>query len=161
MERKQEGGKIQFKYCVIEGEDPLNYTKENISLEYDTYYPQRKWLEATLKHELPDVFFRMFGFFDSIYAPNFVVTSEFTYHFWSLYEILHKKQKALKNHQNHDGLYSCESVVPLTLAGPDFKDAGEIPMGRNPDVLPTILQAMGRSYREDEIDGKALEDAIK
>jgi len=158
--RSLSNGVIHYTYEIIDGVDPLGYQKENTGLEYGKPYSHEKWLESTIKLELPDVPKRLFGFFDCVYAPNMAVTSEFDWHFWSVYDVAEKKKKALKNHQNHDGLYYCESIVPLTFSGPDFKDGAEITLGRNADVVPTILDAMGIEFDEHEVDGKPLDEAI-
>ena len=157
--RSLKNGCIHYSYDVLSGEDPLDY--QTCGLEYNEFYPHQSWLEKTISLEFPDVFHRMFGFFDCRYAPNIAFTSEFDWHFMDVYGIAHSKQKAFQNVQSHDGLYRVESVVPSTFAGPGVKKGGEIKFGRNIDVLPTMLKLLDVDYDEAGLDGKVLEDVLE
>ena len=118
-------------------------------------------MEKTINHDLPDVPHRLFGFFDCKFAPNFVVTSAYDYHFLSIQKLARKKEKLLKDSQTHDGLFRIESVVPLTLAGPGIKKGAEISMGRNIDILPTLLKLLNIDYDKGTIDGNVLTEALE
>jgi len=157
--RSMQNGKCYYSYEILEGDDPLEYN--SIGLEYGKPYPQKIWLEKTIAHNLPDFPHRLYGFFDSIYAPNFAITSSYEYHFLSLHKVGRKKEKLLKDYQTHGGLFREESVVPLTIAGPGIKKGFEIPLGRNIDILPTLLKALDLKFDKDKIDGSVLEEAFE
>ena len=157
--RKAEYNLVHYAYELVRGKDPLHY--ETTGLDYGQFYPQTQWLEKTYPHDLPDIPHRLFGFFDCIYAPNFVATSAYSYHFLSTYKFAHTKEKMLKDFQTHDGLFREQSAVPLTLAGPGIKKGFELPYGRNIDILPTLLKALGKPFEEKKIDGKVLTEVLE
>ncbi len=159
LTRMLENDVVHYAYNVVEKEDPLEY--EKINLEYNKLYSHYEWLEKTLNHDLPDIPHRLFGFFDGIHAPNLVVTSDLTWHFLSVNKLANKKENMLKDAQTHDGLYQIESIVPLTLSGPGIKKGAEISMGRNIDILPTILKALNIEFDADKLDGQILEEALE
>lgn len=159
IERSEKNNDYAYSYQILKGNDPLGYDK--IGLEYGKSYSQHEWLEKTIEHDLPDVPHRLYGFFDSIYAPNVAITSARDYHFLSLYKVAKKKEKMLKNFQTHGGIFGEESIVPLTLAGPGVKKGFEIPIGRNIDILPTVLRVLNLDFDEKKIDGKILEEALE
>ena len=159
LKRKLENDTIHYAYNVVEEEDPLGY--ENISLEYNKFYSKGVWLEKTLNHDLPDIPHRLFGFFDGIHAPNLVVTSDLSWHFLSVNKLANKRENVLRDCQTHDGLYRIESIVPLTLAGPGIKKGAEISMGRNIDILPTLLNLLGIEYDDALLDGEILTEALE
>ncbi|MHA1342197.1 MAG: alkaline phosphatase family protein [Promethearchaeota archaeon] len=148
---------VLYSYKILNGKDPLKYNE--VDIEYGKKYTPYEILQMTYQHELPDVFHRLFGFFDAIYAPNFLITSEFSYHFFSIYGNLNK---ILLKAQNHDGLYKIESIVPLTFAGKGVKKGIQISFARNVDVLPTILKVMNIEIQDNEnyFDGKIISDVI-
>ncbi|MHA1682465.1 MAG: alkaline phosphatase family protein [Promethearchaeota archaeon] len=151
--RSVAGESACYSYTITTGTDPLDYG--DIGLDYGKPHPNRKWLEMTVEHEFPDVFHRLFGMFDSIYAPNLILTSDFNWRYWSRHEVFHK---ALRNIQSHGGLHAIESIVPATFAGPGIKKGGEIKFARNIDILPTMLRALGIDYDESKLDGKPLDE---
>ncbi len=157
--RKSENEDVLYSYKILNGKDPLNY--DNIDINYGEFYSQLDWLKKTLKHELPDIPHRLFGFFDCIHAPNFVITSDYNYHFLSSHKFARKKEKLIGDYQTHDGLFGIESVVPLTIAGPGIKKGFEIPYGRNIDILPTLLKTLEIEYDPKNIDGKPILDVFE
>jgi hypothetical protein len=159
IRRKFQNNKMYYSYEIIKGNDPLNY--EKISLESNQFHSKQKWLEATVEHQFPDTFHRLFGFFDCIHAPNFVITSAYAYRFLNVNQILNKKEKAIQNIQSHGGIYGVESIVPVTFAGPGIKEDYEIEYGRNVDILPTLLDALGVEFEKNLMDGKVLEDILE
>ncbi|MHA1294084.1 MAG: alkaline phosphatase family protein [Promethearchaeota archaeon] len=156
--RTVRSNKIHYSYKILQGQDPLYYNK--LDIEYEKFFSHNFWLEKTIIHDLPDIFHRLFGFFDCIYAPNFIITSELNYHFISIDKLTKKGNKAISDIQTHDGLYKIESVVPLTISGPGIKKGSEIMFGRNIDILPTVLKALGVEYDKEKIDGEILSDAL-
>ncbi|MFO8017404.1 MAG: alkaline phosphatase family protein [Promethearchaeia archaeon] len=157
--RRYHAGAIEYAYKCTEGRDPLKYA--DIDLEYKKYYSKQEWLQATIDHPLPDIIHRLFGFFDCIHAPNFVVTSDYDYRFVNVNQIVNKKEKAIQNVQSHGGVYAVESIVPLTISGPGIKKNYEIPYGRNIDVLPTLLAALGVEFDGKMVDGRVLDDVLE
>lgn len=157
--RQIKQGKAHYAYEIISGKDPLNY--QEIPGIDGKVLSNKEWLELTLDHQLPDVFHRLYGFFDCIHAPNFVITSALEYHFLSVYKVMSKKDKAFQDYQTHDGLFKVESIVPLTLSGPGIKKGAEIPHGRNIDILPTLLEALGVEYDGSKLDGEPLLEALE
>jgi predicted AlkP superfamily pyrophosphatase or phosphodiesterase len=156
IQRKLIDNKIHYIYHILEGKDPLQYDK--VKMPYGEPISARKSLELTIKHELPDVFNRVFAPFDSKHAPNCMITSAYEYHFWSQHTTF---ENELRNVQTHGGIFGVESIVPVTFAGPGFKNGFEIPFGRNVDVLPTLLKCLNKEYDPDKIDGEPLVEALE
>ncbi|MHA1849472.1 MAG: hypothetical protein ACTSXU_17645, partial [Promethearchaeota archaeon] len=129
----------------------------NVALMDGKFHPDDEWLRETINLELPDVFKRLFGFFDYKYSCNLIVTSKFEYQYVSIFSAKEKGNKIFENKRSHGGLYRIESVVPLIIAGPRAKNGSIIQMGRNIDVLPTILSVIGKKIDPEDFDGKILE----
>ncbi|MGV9198934.1 MAG: alkaline phosphatase family protein [Promethearchaeia archaeon] len=157
--RRYQDGMIKYAYECKEEEDPLNYG--NLGLNYGTFYSKQEWLKHTVDHQLPDVFHRLFGFFDCIHAPNFVITSAYDYRFVNVNQIMNKKEKAIQNIQSHGGIYQVESIVPVTIAGAGIKENYEIEYGRNVDILPTLLEVLGVDFDKKLVDGVVLTDVLE
>lgn len=155
IERTLQKEEIQYKYSIVNGEDPLQYASK-VDHQSNTHSHQW-WLAQTMQLRYPDVFHRLFGFFDCIHAPNLVITSALDYQFMPI----DKWDNYFPKVQNHDGLNAIESVVPLTLAGPGVKKGIELKVGRNIDVLPTLLKLLGIEYKTTELDGEILSEAIE
>jgi len=153
IKRFYENNSIYYSYEILQNQNPLDY--DEINIEYGKKYSQSEILKLTFNHKLPDVFFRLFGFFDCVFAPNFLITSEYTYQFLPRHESL---DKFLLKSQNHDGLYSIESVVPLVFAGKDVRKGYKIPFARNVDIIPTLLKLMNIEFKENikYLDGVPL-----
>lgn len=159
FERSFQNSVKYYSYKVLQGEDPLFYNE--LKIQYGEKYSANEWLRLTNKSAFPDVFHRMYGHFDSVYAPNCIVTCEKNYEFWSLYLVHKKMKKALLDVQTHDGLTQEESCVPLTFAGPGIKKGFEIPFGRNVDITPTLLRIMEKDFDANTVDGTVLEEIFE
>ena len=105
-------------------------------------YSSRAWLEATAGTDFPDLPPQILAYFRSHLAGDLVI---FAAPDWDLSD----QWKA-----GHGGLRPSEMTFPLILAGPGI-DHGQLPVARAVDVVPTILDLLGRTPDE-ELDGRSL-----
>jgi predicted AlkP superfamily pyrophosphatase or phosphodiesterase len=155
LERKFISNSIHYAYKIIEGKDPLEY--DHLNFKAGEWYSHTETLKRTISHDLPDVFHRLFGFFDAINAPNLAVTSSYEYHYWSRKTV---HQNEIRNVQTHGGFFRIESIIPAIFAGPGIKKGIEIPFGRNINILPTLLTTMNVAYDPELLDGEPIIDIL-
>ena len=130
-------------YHLISGSDPLGYVNKVPDEMLDgAEYSSRAWLEATAGTDFPDLPPQILAYFRSHLAGDLVV---FAAPDWDLSD----QWKA-----GHGGLRPAEMTFPLILAGPGI-DHGQLPVTRAVDVVPTILDLLGRTPDE-ELDGQSL-----
>ena len=138
----------ECSYRLICGEDPLGYVgKVPAEMLSGTDYPWRAWLQATSQTEFPDLLPQIITYFDAPRAADLVV---FAAPGWDL------------GHQwkaGHGGLRPGEMHFPLIMAGPGVPK-GRLETARAVDILPTILELMGKKA-DKNLDGQNILKGLK
>ena len=133
----------ECSYHLISGQEPLGYSDEvPAEMLSGKDYSWRAWLEATSQTEFPDLLPQIMTYFDAPRAADLVV---FAAPGWDL------------GHQwkaGHGGLRPGEMHFPLILAGPGVTK-GQLPTARAVDILPTILELMGKKA-DKNLDGESI-----
>lgn len=133
--------------------DPLRYRRHGLA-DFLTagWHGSRDWLAATADTEFPDFVPQIVEYFDSVRAGDIVVFTSGDY--------------AFTGHHagNHGSAVRRDLRIPMFFAGPGLKGDAEIPCARIVDVVPTILQMLGRDDRLEDlppIDGVGLLPQLK
>ena len=138
------GGPVgKFSYHLISGTDPLEWAKD-VPAEALAGKPMtsRQWLEATAQTQFPDLGTGLLSYFDGALAADLVAFPAPLWDFdgW---------RKA-----GHGGIRACEVLSPMFIAGPGIPH-GRIPVARTVDLMPTLLEAMGKPLPAG-MDGESL-----
>ena len=134
------GGSL-FAYEVVSGEDPLGYRDDPhaAKLMDGNYHASSEWLNATCDLAQPDVVAQLPSLFESPCSGDlFLVAADE----WDFEEV---------NKSSHGGFLKGEMQVPLVIAGPRIRK-GTIGKVRIVDVMPTILEYLGRGDRIGGLD---------
>jgi len=145
----QAGGEKLYSYSVVAGEDPIGYTdgSESAPLVGTGFHPGRLWLSRTVGTDYPDFVTQAAELFDSPLVGDLVV---FARRGWSFHPT---------HRSDHGGPLAEEMLVPLVLAGPEIR-RGELPVARQVDILPTLLEFLGRTGLEGHFDGRSFLDRV-
>ncbi len=136
-------GSVMMSYHVISGKDPLEWEdKLPAAALAGKPLTSRRWLEATAGTEYPDLPAGLLSYFDGIKAADIVVFPMPTWDFdgW---------RKA-----GHGGIRAAEVFAEMVIAGPGIPH-GRIPVARTVDLMPTLLEAMGKPVPAG-LDGESL-----
>ncbi len=128
--------------------DPLRYRRHGLAdFLAAGWHGSREWLAATADTEFPDFVPQIVEYFDSPRAGDLVVFTAGDF--------------AFTGHHagNHGSAVRRDMRIPMFFAGPGLKGDAEISCARIVDVVPTILQMLGRDGRLEDlppIDGVGL-----
>lgn len=142
----RDGLETLYLYRVLEGEDPLGYSRSAAAPLVGSAHEADEWLEATAETEYPDLVVQLPEFFDSPRSPDVFVSPKDGYGFTKGYVA------------GHGSLSRSETVVPFLFAGPGVSP-GVLHTARTVDLAPTLLAYLGLAYDPDEMDGEDLEIA--
>lgn len=133
----------RYSYTLISGTDPLGWAgKVPASALAGEPMTLRQWLEATYQTEYPDVGTGLLSYFDGPLAADLVA---FPMPLWDF----DGWRKA-----GHGGIRNCEMLSPMLIAGPGIPH-GRLPVARTVDLMPTLLQALGKPI-PCGLDGESL-----
>ncbi len=147
------GGEVEFaqpagrdgpiSYRKISGGDPLSWLgKVPDALLNGKPATSREWLRATVGTDYPDLPAQILAYFRAKRAGDIAL---FAAPGWDFNRT---------NRAGHGGLRSVDMFVPLLLAGPGVPK-GRISIARTVDVLPTLLQLLGKAVPPN-LDGRSL-----
>jgi hypothetical protein len=142
----RDGLESLYLYRVLEGEDPLGYSRSAAAPLVGSAHDPKEWLEATAETEFPDLVVQLPEFFDSPRSPDVFLSPNDGYGFTKGYTA------------GHGSLSRSETVIPLVFSGPGVAP-GVLHAARIVDVAPTVLSYLGVAYDPDEMDGEDLEIA--
>lgn len=134
---------IRYSYRLVSGFDPLEWSgKVPAEPLAGKLMTGREWLEATAKTDMPDLGTGLLSYFDGKLAADLVIFPMPSWDFdgWRL--------------AGHGGIRSGEMFSPMLVAGPGIPH-GRIPVARTVDLMPTVLQALGRPVPPG-LDGESL-----
>jgi hypothetical protein len=130
-------------YHVIAGGDPLGWSAhvpgELLGGKAAT---PRQWLRATCTTNYPDLPAQILAYFRARRGGDIAVFAACGWDFLN------------KNRAGHGGLHGEDLLVPLAVAGPGVP-RGTIDAARTADLMPTILQLLGRPLPPN-LDGESL-----
>jgi predicted AlkP superfamily pyrophosphatase or phosphodiesterase len=134
----------RFRMTTLEGDDPLGYAATVPAEMLDgSAHDQRAWLEATADSAYPDLVPQIMAYFDAERAGDIVV---FAAPGWDFNN---------RNKGGHGGVRPEEMLTALLMAGPGVPHERRTEAVRAVDVMPTILELLGRPAPGD-IDGRSL-----
>lgn len=151
-------GRKEFQYTIIDGQDPLDYSKNPEVKKYidnQSWLSDLEWLKLTYREHYPDALRRISYSFENKNSATLHLVAADGWDFTPYYVA----KNVLVG--SHGSLNSQQSLVPIMFYGPGVKKT-EMPYARTVDVLPTILKYFG--VLSGDIDGKPLpifEDSTK
>jgi len=133
-----------YAYRVLQGEDPLRYADTlPPAMLLGQPQPPEAWLTATIDTAYPDLVPQLAAYFDAPRAGDIAI---FAAPGWDFGEGL----KA-----GHGGLRPGEMLTPLLMAGPGVPHGRRDGPVRAVDVMPTLLDLLGKPVPQD-IDGRSI-----
>ncbi len=147
--RSGAGRRATYRYVVREGDDPLSYQSHEPTrrLMDGGFHPANAWLAATVGTDAPDIPGQICAMFDSHRAGDVMLFAArgCGFSWWE--------------NAGHGSITASDMFVPMVWAGPDVAVGATVPLARTCDVMPTILDILGRSDRladHPPIDGVSL-----
>ncbi len=153
-----EGNARSYKYEILTGTDPLLYSKEAPALADGQFHSHLEWLRATYQGTYPNVPDHMFGFFDCVLAPTFIVVGESGWVFWHPENPEEHSQLYVNQ---HDAEWRYEVTTPLVIGGAGVKKGVEVPVCQNVDLLPTMLKLLGLPFAPSDFHGRSLDEILE
>ncbi len=150
--RQMQAGQKVYAYQVSSGEDPLAYAgaAATAKLMDGQYHSGPEWFIASLDGPRPDVMVQLIELNDSPRAGDVTVYSKDGWAF-SHNEI-----------GGHGGLTRHEIIVPWAWAGPELPRGGVLHGARTVDLMPTMMQLIGRGDRiPPGLDGRDMSGPLK
>ena len=134
----------RLRLTTVEGDDPLGYAATVPAEMLDgSAHEDRAWLAATARSPYPDLVPQIMAYFDAHRAGDIII---FAAPGWDF---------AHSNKAGHGGLGPAEMFSALLAAGPGVPHERRAEPVRIVDIMPTILELLGRPVPAD-IDGRSL-----
>jgi len=131
-------------YRVLQGDDPLGYSQAMPpAMLLGKPQTPEAWLQASADTQYPDLVPQMMAYFD---APRAADIAVFAAPGW---DFGHKLKAG------HGGLGPVEMYTVLLVAGPGIAHERRQEPVRSVDVVPTVLDLLGRPV-PDDLDGRSL-----
>ncbi|MFQ6132530.1 MAG: hypothetical protein ACE5R4_10875 [Armatimonadota bacterium] len=150
IEERQQGGRREFRYRVLAGQDPLRYAGNPEIAAYmrdHVRLSDQHWLELTFLEHYPDAMRRVSHSFENENSASMHVVGADGWDFAPYYVAKHVLVGS------HGSLNNEASLVPVMFSGPGIKRV-ELPYARTVDVVPTILKYF--DVEAPAVDGRAL-----
>jgi hypothetical protein len=151
IERARRDGTKLYRYKVDVGKDPLNFSAEAraAALMDGQFHGGQAWFTATLASEHPDAIVQLMELQDSARAGDVMLFAARDWDFGP------------SNVGGHGGLERDELVVPWFWRGPGLAAGTTVEGGRTVDVMPTLLELIGRGDRiPPGLDGSSMADKL-
>ncbi|MBI5763235.1 MAG: alkaline phosphatase family protein [Planctomycetes bacterium] len=139
VQRRLEQGVSQYRLDMeahdgMKPADPLECMAdaEMRSFVDSGWHSTREWLAATAKQKYPDFVPQVVEYFDSIRSGELLI---FAAEGWSF---------SGHGRGEHGAALAADMRIPLYFAGPGLPHGGSIPCGRIVDVMPTVIDLLGR-----------------
>lgn len=153
VEYKGSGKDLKTKY-IIEGDDDIfgyinhESTRKLINEKFHTH---QDWIEATYDLNFPLYPDLLVRHFKNPRSADLIISTQGK----RVYNITHGKQKE-KRHWNHDIGLRKSSVVPLIIGGSPDIPKKEIPYSSIVDIVPTLMDFLGKKSHESVIGSSLL-----
>lgn len=133
VHRERDATGSRYRLGVLAG-DPLGYLADPRVAQFVNagWHESREWLAATADQAMPDLVPQIVEMFDSPRAGDIVV---FAADGWAFSD---------KDHGGHGSVLARDMLVPLIFAGPEISPATSLPFARTVDIMPTLLELLGR-----------------
>jgi len=130
---------VKFYRYVPSPADALNYLADPQlrSFVETGWHSSREWLAATAMSPYPDLVPQIIEMFDSPRAGDIVFFASAGWDF-------SRDERAAA----HGSVLPQEMLVPLIIAGPGIQPGQRIPVARNCDVMPTVLDLLSDDTRK-------------
>jgi len=129
---------------ILQGDDPLGYAAAMPTYTlYGKPYDRDVWLDATADTEYPDLVPQIVTYFDARRTGDIVI---FAAPGWDFHH---------RNKGGHGGVRPPEMYTVLLMAGPGVPRERRTTAVRAVDVMPTLLDLLGRPVPTD-LDGRSL-----
>jgi len=152
MDRRRDGERKVYRYRVTDGNDPLGYAADAkaSALLDGGYHGGDEWLSASVDSERPDVVPQLLELNDSPRACDVMLFAAPGWRFGG------------RHPGGHGGLTREEILVPWIVAGPGLQGGAAIPAARTVDLLPTVLDLLGKSAATPPgIDGRSIAPRLR
>ena len=151
--RMESDGTRVYRYQPITG-DPLNYKEHAPTAAWVDagFFDAQTWLDANCDSEFPDFITAVTEMFDSKRAGQIVAFAKEGWNF------------GRDNIGGHGSVVREDMIVPFMFAGPEIPAGSTLRAARLVDVMPTVLEMLGKLDRLDAInpiDGRSLLPLLK
>lgn len=153
IERRVREGVAEYRIrsgsSAFSSGDPLDYRDDGACAAFVEagWHSSREWLAATAHTRYPDFVPQILEMFESPRAGDIVVFADEGWTF-------RRGERG-----GHGSAASSDVCVSMFFSGPDLPRGASIPHGRLVDVMPTLLELLGRGdrlARAGQIDGESL-----
>lgn len=151
LEERNQGKGLEFRYTLLEGEDPLGirHPSAREAIRRGEWQTDARWLDHLYLEHNPDAFRRVSHSFGSNNSADLHIVAADGWDFTPYYASPHVLVGS------HGSLNRDQSCVPIMFHGPEIEPV-EMPYARTVDILPTILAYLGRDVRDLPLDGHVL-----
>lgn len=136
-EKVADGGSpdSRYRYVVIDGADPLGLAEHAPAkpLLDGRFHTSQQWLLATCDSDAPDVVAQIVDYFDAPRSGDMMLFSTDAWQFEPHYV------------GGHGSITPQDMHVPMVFAGAGLPAGGQIKTARLVDVVPTLLEYLGRA----------------
>ncbi len=155
IDRKLVEDKKKYRYAVLAGADPLGYQAcaKTARLMDGQHHSGGAWRWASSETDRPDLIVQLIELNDSPRSGDIALFAADGWDFGHTEPV---------NRGGHGGLLRHEIIVPWVWAGPDLPAGASISWGRMVDLMPTMLELIGRADRTPGgLDGRSIAPALR
>ncbi len=137
-------GSRRYALRIVSGEDPLGYAETVPAAMLDgSPHGDREWLAASAESPYPDLVPQIVTYFDAPWAGDIIVFAAPTWDFTDHYKA------------GHGGVRPGEMFTVFAAAGPGVPHERTRGPIRSVDMMPTVLELLGRPIPPD-LDGRSI-----
>jgi Type I phosphodiesterase / nucleotide pyrophosphatase len=154
VERRRGGAGAEYRVVSQRPGDVANVLRIDRGSALEAFveagwHGSRDWLKATAHARYPDFVPQVVEMFDSPRAGDLVVFADGDFSFGDQWP------------GGHGSCAKADMLVPMYFAGPGLSAGGAVNCARLVDVMPTLLDLLGRYDRVGDIDGVSIVDQLR